>query len=125
MVALAQKKMPRAKLYQGDFSQGLAAELKQQLYDIIVATYSLHHLTDARKIVFLRELLPLLNKGGAIYIGDVAFKSRAELEKCRVQAGETWDEAEHYFVFDTLRAAFPSLQFEPISACAGLLILRR
>ena len=44
MIELAQEKMPQARLYQGDFSQGLADDLKQNKYDTIIATYSLHHL---------------------------------------------------------------------------------
>lgn len=60
MIQLAQGKMPRAKLYQGDFSLGLVQELKQQRYDAIIATYALHHLTDEQKAAFLQELLPLL-----------------------------------------------------------------
>lgn len=83
MIQLAQRKMPQAKLYQGDFSLGLVQELKQQRYDAIIATYALHHLTDEQKIAFLQELLPLLNEKGCIYLGDVAFATRAELEQCK------------------------------------------
>ena len=117
--------MPKARLYQGDFSCGLADDLKQFKYDAIIATYSLHHLTDAQKIRFLGKLLPLLNEDGCIYIGDVAFATRDELETCKLQAGEEWDETEIYFVFDELKGAFPKLVFEPTSYCAGLLTLRK
>lgn len=82
MIELAREKMPGAVLCQGDFSKGLAGELKRRKYDAIVATYSLHHLTDAQKVAFLRELLPLLEEGGRIYIGDVAFATRADLAAC-------------------------------------------
>ncbi len=124
MIALAQEKMPGARLYCGDFTQGLAGELMQRRYDAIVATYSLHHLTDARKVTFLRELLPLLREGGVIYIGDVAFETRAELEACRAQSGERWDNDEIYFVYDKLRTAFPAMTFDRLSPCAGILSLR-
>ena len=125
MMELAQEKMPRAKLYQGDFSLGLVQELKQQRYDAMIATYSLHHLTDEQKIALMRELLPLLNEKGCLYIGDVAFATRAELEQCKEQAGDDWDTSEIYFVFDELKQAFPQLQFEPVSHCAGLLTLKK
>ena len=72
MIALAREKMPNAALIQADFSDGLAPELSQKRYDAIIATYSLHHLSDAAKARFIRSLLPLLNDGGAIYIGDVS-----------------------------------------------------
>lgn len=124
MIELAQDKMPHAKLYRGDFSQGLAQEIKQNQYDAIVATYSLHHLTDQQKVSFLNDLLPLLKDGGAVYIGDVAFKTRALLEQCRMQAGEQWDEDEIYFVYDELKEKFPKMKFEAISYCAGILSLK-
>lgn len=125
MIQLAQEKMPRAQLYQGDFSLGLVQELKQQRYDAIIATYALHHLTDEQKVAFLQELLPLLQDNGCIYVGDVAFATRAELEQCKAQAGDDWDASEIYFVYDELKQAFPQLQFEPVSHCAGLLTLKK
>lgn len=125
MIQLAQGKMPRAQLYQGDFSLGLVQELKQQRYDAIIATYALHHLTDEQKAAFFQELLPLLQDNGCIYVGDVAFATRAQLEQCKAQAGDDWDASEIYFVYDELKQAFPQLQFEPVSHCAGLLTLKK
>lgn len=125
MIQLAQGKMPRAQLYQGDFSLGLVQELKQQRYDAIIATYALHHLTDEQKAAFLQELLPLLQDNGCIYVGDVAFATRAQLEQCKAQAGDDWDASEIYFVYDELKQAFPQLRFEPVSHCAGLLTLKK
>ena len=123
MVRLAREKMPEAQLYQGDFARGLRAELKENRYDAAIATYSLHHLDDGQKVRFIRELLPLLNEGGRIYIGDVAFRTRAELEACREAEGEKWDPDEIYFVFEELKKDIPALTFEPFSYCAGLLTL--
>lgn len=125
MIRLAQGKMPRAQLYQGDFSLGLVQELKQQRYDAIIATYALHHLTDEQKVAFLQELLPLLQDNGCIYVGDVAFATRAQLEQCKAQAGDDWDASEIYFIYDELKQAFPQLRFEPVSHCAGLLTLKK
>ncbi len=125
MIALAQEKMPDATLCQGDFTQGLAEELRQHQYDAIVATYSLHHLTDAQKVPFLKGLLSLLKEDGAIYIGDVAFQTRAQLEECKAQAGDAWDDDEIYFVYDELKAHFPHMKFEQVSDCAGILSLAR
>ena len=62
---------------------------------------------------------------GEILIGDVAFRTRVELEACKTQAGASWDEDEIYFVADELAPAFPQLKFVPFSACAGILSLRR
>lgn len=123
MIALAREKMPDASLYQGDFTQGLVPELAAQQYDAIVATYSLHHLTDTQKVSFLTALTARLAPDGCIYIGDVAFQTRAQLEQCCIQAGDKWDSDEIYFVYDELKAQLPGLTFTPLSPCAGLLTL--
>lgn len=125
MIELAQAKMPDARLYQGDFSKGLVPELCVRQYDAIVATYSLHHLTDTQKIGFLRTLLPLLKQDGCLFIGDVAFRTREELEACRTAAGEDWDSDEIYFVYGELRPHFHTLTFESFSHCTALLTLRK
>lgn len=125
MIEIAQRKMPNAKLYQGDFANGLTDELKLNKYDAIISTYAIHHLNDKQKITFIKSLLPLLNEGGCIYFGDVAFKTRSELELCRTQAGDDWDDEEFYFVFDEINKSFPGMKFERISHCAGVLTIRK
>lgn len=124
-IELAQEKMPNARLFQGDFSNGLVETLTQQKYDAIIATYSLHHLTDLQKVDFLKRMLTLLNVEGCIYIGDVAFETRDALQKCMNEVGDEWDDDEIYFVYDELRVHFPTMQFERMSDCAGLISLRR
>ncbi len=123
MIALASEKMPYAHLYQGDFSKGLVEPLRDRRYDYIVATYSLHHLTDTQKRVFLSELRNHLKGNGKIIIGDVAFETRKDLERCRLAAGDAWDGDEIYFVAEELRKDFPGLSFTQMSDCAGVLIL--
>ena len=121
MMELAREKMPGAKLYLGDFSRGLVEELRQNKYDAIIATYSLHHLTDEQKISLLENLLPLLNDGGTVYIGDVMFETRTELEKHRILLDKEWDDEEIYFVADELARSFPQMRFEPFSFCSGII----
>lgn len=121
MISASQVKMPSAKLYFGDFSRGLAEELTKNKYDAVIATYSLHHLTDEQKTALIRSLLPLLNNGGMIYIGDVAFETRADMESCREGAGDEWDEDEIYFIYDEFKKTVPEAEFEKISHCAGVI----
>lgn len=125
MVELASEKMPSSHLYQGDFTEGLVKPLRNQCYDFIVATYSLHHLTDEQKLSFLRTLCGYLKENGKILIGDIAFENRVKLNQCRQKSGDEWDDEEIYFVVDELRNAFPSLTFKQVSYCAGILTLTR
>lgn len=99
MIQLAGAKMPDAHLFQGDFSQGLAEPLLQNSYDFIIATYSLHHLTDERKITFIQSLTDLLKPDGLILIGDVAFASRADLVSCQEKAGEEWGTMRKFILY--------------------------
>lgn len=125
MIELAKTKMPEAELYQGDFSKGLVEKLKYNKYDTIIATYSLHHLSDEQKIILIKSILPLLHNGGYLYIGDVAFETRSELERCKTLSGEEWDDDEIYFVADELTKSFPHIKYEKFSFCAGLFSLKK
>ena len=121
MVKLAQNKMPNARLFNGDFSEGLIKELKQQKYDAIIATYSLHHLNDQQKINVIKELLALLNTNSMIYIGDIAFNTREELGECKKQYSKHWDDEEIYFVYNELKKEFKNSKFIKYSFCAGII----
>ncbi len=125
MIELAREKMPGAHLYQGDFTQGLVEPLVWETYDFIVATYSIHHLTDDQKIVFLKDLLHHLKEGGRILIGDVAFETRREWERCKEESGDRWDSSEIYCIAEELRQEFPDLCFEKVTFCSGVLTLPR
>jgi cyclopropane fatty-acyl-phospholipid synthase-like methyltransferase len=94
-------------------------------YDFIVATYSLHHLTNIQKVSFINELLELLNDQGKILIGDIAFETDEDQERCRELAGDEWDEEEIYFVIDELKQSFPQLHFQKLSFCAGILSIEK
>lgn len=121
MIEISKKKMPNATLLQYDFSQGLPACLGDETFDAIVCTYAIHHLSDSQKIKFIRELMDHLSDSGKVLLGDVAFATMREMEQCRLQSGDRWDYAERYPVFEALQPAFPSVRFEKISDCAGVL----
>ena len=125
MIELASNKMPNANLYQGDFTKGIVKQLKQRSYDFIVATYSIHHLKEDKKVKFLHELLTLLDKNGMILIGDVMFETQEQLEKCREELLDKWDDDEFYCVVSDLKKEFPNLQFERISFCSGIISLSK
>ncbi len=125
MVELASEKMPEAHLYLKDFSEGLAEPLLKERYDFIIATYSLHHLSDPQKLSLIQSLLPLLAQGGKLLIGDIMFQSRCDLERCRDMAKDEWDEEEIYIVVDELLSSFPHLKFTPLSFCSGVICISK
>lgn len=123
MIELASSKMPDAKLYQGDFSNGLVDPLNNNKYDFIISTYAFHHLTNDNKISFINSLLKQLNDGGKIIIGDITFSKQEELDACRKQAKKDWDEDESYFIIDDIKDVFSKMSFKKISFCAGILTI--
>ncbi|MBT2680185.1 class I SAM-dependent methyltransferase [Bacillus sp. ISL-35] len=128
MIALAAPKMPKANLVEWDITNGLPEEIKAKKYDYIVSTYALHHLTDDEKGRFIRMLLPMLEVEGKILIGDIAFETRQELESCRLDSIDFWDDEEFYFVFDELHSMLKEeckLEFQAHSHCGGVIILSR
>ena len=103
MIEIAKEKMPLASLIKYDFSKGLPEEIKDNSFDYIISTYAMHHLEDEEKNEFIEKLENYLNKGGKIIIGDIAFKTRELLEKCKANYNEYWDDEEIYFVFEELK----------------------
>ena len=51
----------------------------------------------------------------------MAFESRNDLEKCKVDSGDDWDSDEIYFVIDDLKKFFSVLLFTPKSYCSGII----
>lgn len=125
MLEIASAKMPEAKLFIGDLALGLADPLKPLRFDFIIATYSLHHFDDEKKCSIINVLIEHLEPGGCILIGDVAFENRCELERCRADAGDEWDEDEFYFVANELKKKYPEAAFTKLSYCSGVIELKR
>ncbi len=67
----------------------------------------------------------IVRDGGKIIIGDVAFKNQDELDVCKKDCGDEWDDDEIYCVADDLKEEFPNLTFEKMTFCSGILMLSR
>lgn len=122
MVEIARDKMPRARLVEADISKGLPVEFEGLDFDYVISSYALHHLVDEEKESLFQDLRGLLRKGGSIIVGDIAFRTRAELEASRKNYWDIWDDEEEYFVEEELRKSLEphSLNFTKISHCAGV-----
>ncbi|QPQ33108.1 class I SAM-dependent methyltransferase [Lysinibacillus sp. JNUCC 51] len=126
MIEIAKEKMPDANLMEWDLSKGLPTELLHQKYDAIISTYALHHFTDEMKVQYITALLQQLSPAGKIFIGDIAFETRAQLEKCRHDSISYWDDDEFYFVHEEISSLLEGvcqLEFYPISHCGGVFVL--
>ncbi|MDQ0159979.1 class I SAM-dependent methyltransferase [Alkalibacillus salilacus] len=128
MKEIAQFKMPTANLIEWDITNGLPPEIMEKTYDSIVSTYTLHHLTDEEKIPFIEQLASLLEEGGQLLIGDIAFESREELNACRLENLDVWDEDEFYLVYNEIKLSLSNTlhcEFYPISHCGGVIVISK
>lgn len=117
-----------ANLMEWDISNGLPDYVKEKKYDSIISTYTLHHLADEDKVIFVKSLLPLLADNGKIIIGDIAFQTRQKLEICRNTSIKYWDNDEFYFVFEEINASLKNIctcEFHSESHCGGVLIISK
>jgi len=123
MIEIAKERMPLASLIKYDFSKGLPEEIKDNSFDYIISTYAMHHLEDDEKNQFIKKLGNYLNKDGKIIIGDIVFKTRELLERCKRNYNEYWDDEEIYFVFEELKETLfdKNINFIEISHCSGVI----
>ena len=125
MLKIARKKMPLANFTEWDFSKGLPYSFKDEKFDFVVCTYAIHHLTDIQKIAFLNELKKYLEPGGVILIGDIAFIKENDLDACRNENLNIWDNDEIYIAYESIveQLEFEIKSFKQISFCAGIVIM--
>ncbi|MDR2656073.1 MAG: class I SAM-dependent methyltransferase [Oscillospiraceae bacterium] len=128
MLKVSGERMPGARLIRHDFSEGLPACLNGEIFDFIISTYALHHITDKQKVRLIKLLLGHLAKDGKILIGDISFPDRESLEICKNSCGSDWDGEEHYSVFSDLCEFLGdecNLIYYSFSHCAGITEISR
>ena len=123
MLALAEKRVPSAHLNLADLRDELPSEWGSG-YRAIISAYAIHHIDDADKVALIRRLLGLLEPGGAVLIGDVAFQSAADRDAARAAAGDSWDDDEIYCVADELAAELPGVRFHAVTPWSGVVEIR-
>jgi putative AdoMet-dependent methyltransferase len=124
MIIEAQKKMPKAVFYCSNFENDLPDKLNDIKFDYIVSSYAFHHLSDNKKLSFIKSLLLKLTKSGKIYIGDVSFKSKEDMKQNKLKFIDDWDHTEIYFIADQflemLHKNNIKANHSQISFCAGV-----
>lgn len=126
MLEIAQLKLPTARLFCHDFRKGLPEDIKNDKYDIIIATYALHHLDFIEWLDYIHYLSHHLTVFGKIYIGDILFVNEGEKRACQTENIESWDEAEYYHVFETIVSRIANhlaISFVKLAFCAGVIIV--
>ncbi len=128
MIDRAREKMPKANLYKHNFKNGIPKEIRNIKFDYIVSSYALHHIKNTEKIDLIIKLKDLIKETGKIIIADISFKSKIDMEQCKINAGKKWDESEFYFIgkdmVNKLKAKKINSKYIQLSSCAGVLIIQ-
>lgn len=119
MMEISRKKMPLAHLYSCDISCGLPDIINSEKYDAVICDYAIHHLTDEQQVRLIDQIMTHVKNAGALYIGDVCFRSLRDMERARKSAGESWDESENYIVCDELPINYTK-KYTRESFCSGV-----
>lgn len=119
MIELAKRNLPDAKFIESDFESLL--DKLTDVFDVVTACYSIHHLDDDKKVRLLNGLKRVTPR---VIIGDVCFFSDADRAAARERSA-SWDDAEYYCVFDTLapKLNFAHKRFIKMSFCSGIIEL--
>lgn len=127
MINIAKEKMPNSNLFCYNFSNGLPKNIKDEKFDFIISTYAIHHLTNIQEIKFFRLLYTMLNNNGKMFIGDVAFYTKKELNKCKQDNIDCWANNEIYITFDFLKRNLKdfNMYFKPISFFNGIVCIEK
>ena len=127
MLAKTREKLPQVELIQADLTLDEWPDVLNRRFDRIVSNYVFHEFPFATKMSFLTRLArENLSEAGHFVIGDITFRTAADLERVKLEAGDEWEE-EYYWLADetreVLEAAGWSVDYIQVSFCAGVYVL--
>jgi putative AdoMet-dependent methyltransferase len=127
MLAKTKEKLPGLEVVQVDLTLDQWPAALERSFDAVVSNYTFHEFSLATKVKILSRLARHnLAANGRIVIGDIAFPTRADLDRARVETGDEWEEEYYWVAGETREALEPSgwrVNFYPVSFCAAVFLL--
>jgi len=126
MLDITQLKHPESLLFIHDYMKGIPDSLRQEHYDFIISTYSIHHQDINELLDFIHYYLQFLNPFGKMILGDVLFLDPQSKQMAHKQYIDSWNENVHYHVYHQLVSKMTerlSLSFMKLSRVSGLIII--
>jgi hypothetical protein len=82
MLVYAEQRAQKAEIGNIDFREAgfLTYEHRDEHLAAVVSQHALHHLPDMWKVVALQRLAGIIGRTGALYLSDVVFPDRAQLD---------------------------------------------
>ena len=128
MIEKASKILEPSHLIQVDLLQADWPPAMKGPYERIVSGYTLHEFDASHKrSILVRLAEEYLAPGGAIVIGDISYKSRADFEEAHQALHGLWDEEEYYWCAEEMIPLLEAVGFRvvyvQVSACGGVYLL--
>ncbi len=128
MIQVAQERLPDAKLHHAAF-ETFTKTLTTEVYDVVIFSYSIHHLTYEAQTRLLLKLKEYLSHEGLILIGDVMAKDAQTLSRLKARYASAWDTEEHYPLVSHYKngdiTRYFSVEYQPLSHCSGVITLKK
>ncbi len=128
MILEAKKIMPLNSYIESDFIKSLDI-LKDKKFDMIIFSYSIHHLKPINQKYILDMLSNNLTKSGKIIIGDVITRTNKEMDYLAELNESIWDDEEFYPTFEEYDNEVLNqhylVEYKKITICSGIITLSK
>lgn len=128
MLEIARLKMPNGVYICHDFRKGLPEEIRNDKFDVIIASYAFHEFNETDWIEYVHSLSYHLTVFGKIFIGDFFFLNEKEKRECKAMHRDGWDDLIHYHVYEWIQShmcTHLATSFVKLSYCAGVIIVEK
>ena len=128
MIKEAKKIMPFNTYIECDFISALK-KISNSKFDVIIFSYSIHHLKPINQKYLLDALYKNLNKDGLVIIGDVITNTDNEMIEQSEKYSNIWDYDEYYPTLSKYKSTVLmqnyTIEFIKVSNCSGIITLRK
>lgn len=126
MINEAKKVMPFNRYIESGFIKVLDI-IQDDKFDMIIFSYSIHHLTPINQKYILDVLSNNLTENGKIIIGDVITRTKKNMETLARVNARIWDDEEHYPTYEEYNNQVLNqhynLEFKEVTFCSGIISL--
>lgn len=127
MLEKAEKLIPNGNFINWDFQEEFPKEIRESEFDIVLFSYSIHHLSYNKQYELIKSLFEIMTYNGRIIIGDVMAENKEELENLKDIEKDLWDSDVFYPIFSEIKSEFKDrfTSYYPLSYCSGVIVVRK
>lgn len=124
MLEKAKEIMPNNDYIHNDFLN-VIQDLNNKQFDVIIFSYSIHHLDYSSQVKLLCKLSENLTSSGIIIIGDVMTSTMKDMKQLALENKNIWDDEEFYpskevYSISPIEDIY-SLNYKQLTYCSGVI----